>query len=110
MLWASKVSDSVSVVALYADGVGEIVLCTSHEVVFCVKLLVFCTSAELTDCIWFTFAESSLTLSSMTCMLVLSSCKMTRTSRCMNRSGKSSDLEKFTYKLAVRIRKLGQTR
>ena len=64
--------------ALYADGVGEIVLCTSHEVVFCVRTLVFWTSVELTDCVLFTFAESSLTLLSMLCMLAISSCRMAR--------------------------------
>ena len=31
-------------------------------------------------------------------------------SRFMNRSGKSGDVEEFTYELAVRVRKLGQTR
>ena len=75
---SQRVSDSVSVVTLYADGVSEIVVCTSHEVVFCVKTLVFRTSVELTVFTWFTFVESLLTLSSMLCVLALSSCRMDR--------------------------------
>ena len=39
------VSDSAFVMALHANGVGEMVVCTSHEMVFCVKTeLVFRTS------------------------------------------------------------------
>ena len=55
-----------------ANSVGEIVLCTSYEVVFCVKTLVFCTLVKLTVCVWFTFVESLLTLSSVSVAMLLS--------------------------------------
>ena len=99
--------------------------CPSHGQVFCVKTLVLCTSVELTasgSLLWRIwpfrpcFACWLLVPVGYVCRGfysedVLADYDVTRiTSRFKNRFGKSGDLEEFTYKLAVRVRKLGQTR